>query len=365
MSPLSAPAPLARRRRTLSRLFLVAGVLLLVVGLGLGGAAHPVLAGPAPASTIGGPGGIGSGGSASANVTVNLTDAPAFAPSALTAKAGTSLELELVNEGVYNHTFTIANVSGYVFPPTTTPAELSSWFQANGSLANVALTGGQTAFLNLTIPSSDAGASFEVVSLVPYQFQAGMHGFLNVSGAPTGPGVVVSEATNDQLRFVPDQLSVNATAFPVTVDVQVTNQGTIAHTFTLEAESNNTLSPANFTQYFQAHPPLADVALNTAGATAWANFTVKAPGVFEYICRIPGHFASGMLGWLYVGVSPAPSAPPPSTAIVQEGVLVGAGALLGVGALFAVGAAYTGRFPRAARPPSHPSSGPRGDEPGA
>lgn len=333
-------------------MFLLGGVVLLLVAGALDGGAHPTAARPVPASTIGGPGGSGDSGPPN-NLTVNLTDAPSFDPSSMVASAGSVLSLELVNTGAYNHTFTVANVSGYVFPPTTTPDELTAWFAANGSLADVAVAAGTTSFLNVSVPSADAGKSFEVVSLVPYQFQAGMHGFLNLSGGATGPGVSVTESTNDQLRFVPDQLSVNATSFPVTVDVEVTNQGSTPHTFTLEGQSNNTLSPGNFSSYFTAHPPLADVSLGSAGATVWANFTVTAPGVFEYICRVPGHFSNGMFGWLYVGVPQTPPAPPPSSAIVQEGVLIGAGSLLGIGALFAVAAAYTGRFPRAPPPSGH------------
>jgi len=349
MTSSSPPSPLARRRRTLGRAFLLSGLLLAVVAASVGGGAHPAALRVAPAANIGNPG----GSQGIVNLSVNLTDAPSFSPNALTAKAGTVIDLKLTNTGSYNHTFTVANVSGYVFPATETPAQLTAWFAANGSLANVAVAGGQSTSVNLSIPAADDGDSFEVVSLIPYQFQAGMHGFLNISsGGATGPGVQATESTNDQLRFLPNQLTINATAFPVNVDIQVTNQGSTPHTFTLEAQSNNTLSPANFTQYFTAHPPMADVSLNTAGAVVWANFTVAKPGVFEYICRIPGHFSNGMFGWLYVGVTPAPTAAGPSTEIVQEGVLIGAGSLLGLGAAFTLGASLTGRFPRAPRPPA-------------
>ena len=328
---------------------MISGLVLAVVAASVGGGPHPSALRVLPAANIGNPG----GSHGIVNLSVNLTDAPSFSPSALTAKAGTVVDLKLANTGAYNHTFTVANVSGFVFPTTFSPDQLSAWFVANGSLANVALSGGQSTSVNISIPAADDGDSFEVVSLIPYQFQAGMHGFLNISsGGASGPGVQVTESTNDQLRFLPDQLTVNATVFPVNVDVQVTNQGSTPHTFTLEAQSNNTLSPGNYTQYFTAHPPMADVSLNTAGAVVWANFTVAKAGVYEYICRIPGHFSNGMFGWLYVGVTPAPAAAGPSTAIVQEGVLIGAGSLLGLGALFTLGASLTGRFPRAPRPPA-------------
>lgn len=352
---MTSPLLYARsaRGRRAGRLFLLGGLVLLLVGASLAAPNHPSMAfAGRTASTVGGPGGGGTG--KITNVTVNLTDAPAYSPSSVNAPAGGVVAFQLVNQGTLNHTFTVANVSGFVFAPTISPSALSAWFAANGSLADVLLGPGQTDYVNLSIPSADSGDSFEFLSTIPYQFQAGMHGFLNVSGGSSGPGVVENVATNDQLRFVPDALEVNATSFPVTIDVQVTNQGSNAHTFTVEGQSNNTLLPGNFSAYFTAHPPLANVALGSAGAVVWANFTILKPGVFEYICEVPGHFVNGMFGFLYVGVAPPEAAAGPSTAIVQEGVLIGAGSLLGVGALFALAATLSGRFPRAPRPPAHP-----------
>lgn len=299
--------------------------------------------------------GLPPGGSAGVtNATVNLTDAPSFDPADLVAGAGGVLHLTLANPGAYNHTFTLLATPNVVLPRNLTPGGLDAAVAANGTYADVAVGPGTTAFVNVSLPPSAAGGSFEFVSRVPYQFQAGMFGFLNVSGAPTGPGITADLATTDQFRFVPADLGVSPTAYPATVDVLVTNTGNQPHTFTLDPASNHTLTSATFTAYFAQHPPTANVNVPTgAGGTAWANFSVAGPGIYEFICEVPGHFANGMFGFLYVGLPPPANASAPSTELVQTGILVGAGSLLGVGLVIALAAAYTGRFPRAP-PPGHP-----------
>ena len=324
------------------------GLLVLVLDAAAAGGAHPAASAVRTQSI-----GIPPGGGSSVNVTVHLTDAPSFDPSYFDIPGAGVTHFQLVNTGLYNHSFTVSDVAGYVLPTNWTPPQLNAWFAANGSMTDTPVPAGTTVYLNLSVPASDVGNTYEFVSLVPYQFQAGMRGFLNVTTGASGAAVPVTEQTNDQLRFVPDTLVVNATSYPVRVAVQITNIGSSPHTFTLEGQSNNTLNPGNFTQYFSAHAPLADVALNSAGATVWANFTVTKPGVFEYVCRVPAHFAGGMFGWLYVGVAPPPSAAPPATGIVQVGILIGAGSLLGVGLLFTLAGAYTGRFSRSPPPSGH------------
>jgi plastocyanin len=316
--------------------WLVAALFVATVGL-------PSAAAIAHAPT---PAGIGFAHPLSGNssVTVNLTDAPAFVPSSLSATPNSTFSVELVNQGTYNHTFTLSNVPDLVLSPSLSPAELDSFFAKNGSLANVSVAPGATAFANLTFNASVSGDSFEFVSVVPYQFQSGMRGFVNLS--VSGPGVELMENTTDAYRFVPAELAANGTHYPLVIDVMVTNQGSLSHTFTVSPLSNYTLSPANFSDTFTTNAPLVSQSIASgAGTTAWANFTVKAPGVYQYICTVPGHFANGMDGFLYVGVPPTPPPAPPSTAIVEAWILVGSAGLLAVGILVAAIASYSGRFP--------------------
>jgi len=287
------------------------------------------------------------GGSNGVNLTVNLTDAPAFAPNSLTAPPGSFLHLRLTNIGTENHSFTLSSAANYVLPTSWTPTQLDAFFVANASIANVDVPAGATVFFNTSLPTSAVeGTSFEFVSVLPYQFQAGMRGYLNITGGALGPGVVLNVQATDSFRFVPDTLAVNATSYPVTVDVDATNIGALPHTWTLAAQPNYTLLSSNFSTYLQSHPPLGRAVLDNGGSSNWTNFSVSEPGVYEFICEITGHFQNGMFGFLYVGVAPPANATPPSTAIVQEGILIGAASLLGLGAIFAVAAAFVGRFPR-------------------
>jgi uncharacterized cupredoxin-like copper-binding protein len=290
---------------------------------------------------------IGYARAAASNSTVgvNLTDAPAFSPQFLNVAAGSTVDLHLANVGHFNHTFTLEKTPNARLAPTASPAEVYQFFQRNGTLANVSLAPGHAGWANLTFNASSALSSFEFASVVPYQFQAGMWGLLNVTSV--GPALRLSDNTTNNLQFVPSFLGASPAHYPVAIDVLVTNEGSLGHTFTLAAQSNYTLSPANFTTYFGQHPPLTSVTVPSgAGATVSANFTVPGPGVYEFICEIDDHFASGMYGFLYVGV-PVPALPPaPSTAVVEVWLLVGAAVLVGIGVTLAALASFTGRFPR-------------------
>ena len=342
---------LARSSRRAARAFLLAGLLLLGAGSALSFAPASPASHARVLSTGGGPGGSGN----ITNVTINATDAPAFDPADVSAIAGSVVSFELVNVGNFTHTFTLSRVANVSFDPRWTPDELDHFFAVNGSMVNVTLAPHSTSWTNVSVPQSAAQGSFEFVSLVPYQFQAGMSGFLNVTGGPSGPVVPLATAGTNSLSWVPDVLSINSSNYPVSVSVALRNLGQLGHTFAIESTPGVNLS-SNFTTYFATHPPLALVTLPTSGGSvAYANFTISGKGVYEFICTIPGHFIpGGMFGFLYVGVTPPAPAAPPSTAIVQEGVLLVGGGLVGVGVVLAVAAAYTGRFPRSSAPPGHP-----------
>jgi uncharacterized cupredoxin-like copper-binding protein len=276
---------------------------------------------------------------------VNLTDAPAFSPQFLNVAAGSTVDLHLHNAGQFNHTFTLAKTPNVRLATTASPAQVYQFFRQNGTLANVSLAPGGSGWANLSFNASSGLSSFEFASVVPYQFQAGMWGLLNITSV--GPGLRLSDNTTDSLQFIPSALAAGPSHYPTVLDVLVTNEGSFGHTFTVVAQTNLSLSPTNFTAYFSQHPPLVSVNIPSgAGSSAWANFTIAGPGVYEYICEIPGHFGAGMYGFLYVGV-PVPAPPPaPSTAVVEVWVLVGAAVLVGIGVALAAVASFAGRFPR-------------------
>jgi uncharacterized cupredoxin-like copper-binding protein len=333
----------AFRLRRLGLIWLTAGIL-----LGLGGVPTLVLAYSAahPSALIGHavPEAVAP---SQKNLTMNLTDRPRFEPQFVTVNVSTNLTILLQNTGVLNHSFTVSKVPDFVLNQSWDPTQLDAFFAANGSLANVTLAPRTNASVTLSFNASAGAESFEFASIIPYQFQAGMWGFINVTG---GPGLYLSDNATNSLTFVPSVLEANISHFPASINVQVTNMGSLSHTWTLGPWSNYTLSPANFTTYFQAHAPLVSSPIpSVPGQSSWANFTIAAAGVYQYICTIPGHFQAGMTGLLYVDVAPPPPPVPPSTAIVQGGLLIGIGVLTGIGIVLVVAAALVGRFPKVAR----------------
>jgi len=281
---------------------------------------------------------------ASSSQTINMTDQPRYSPAFVSVAAGTSVTFHLVNLGAYPHTFTLLAHPNVVLNTSWTPTQVDQYVQQNGSLANVSVPSGTAANATVAFNSSTGFDSFEFLSVVPYQFQAGMLGFVNITS--TAAGLTTSDNTTDSYSFVPDVLEASVTHYPFNLDVLVTNTGNLGHTFTVAAQSNYTLSPANFTQFFQSHPPLVSAVVpGGAGSSVWANFTVPGPGIYQYICEVPGHFASGMTGDLYVGITPPPPPAAPSTAVIQGWILVGSGVLLGIGITLAAVTAYMGRFP--------------------
>ncbi len=337
MTDVAVPARVRGRRAVP---WLLAGALLLAAALP-GGLAQAHLVARAP--TVG----VGRAVAPPTTFNLNLTDAPSFAPRTInaTASAATTFTFDLDNVGSLPHTFTLLNVSqsGHVLKTSMTPEALDAYFNANGTSANVSLAGGATAAVSVSLTPGPTPISLEFVSVVPYQFQAGMWGFFNVTEA--GPTVVLSENTTDQLSFVPNELSAGPSITgPVSLHIQVSNLGSLGHTFTVSSQVNVTLSSIG---NFSTHPPLVNVSVpGGAGGSVWANFTVAVPGVYEYACTVPGHFTAGMYGFLYVGVAVPPAPPTPSNAVVEIPILAGSAVLLGIGAALAFASAYVGRLPR-------------------
>jgi uncharacterized cupredoxin-like copper-binding protein len=282
------------------------------------------------------------------NVTINTSAAPAFVPNAIHATAGENLTITLHNNGTYNHTFTLSSNGTETFPLNWSPTELSGYFSAHPPLVNVSMPAHSTETVNLSVNSSMAGGHFEFVSVVPYQFQAGLYGFLNVTPPVTSQLTFYVNAS-DKLAFISNELDASSvTKFPVGITVFFGTLGVLSHTFTLSPLPNYNLSSANFTTFFTQHLPLVSIPVPlSAGTYNNGSFVISAPGYYEYICTVPGHFSSGMYGFLYVGVAaPAPAVGPAvSTAIVQSEILIGGGSLLAIGLILAAAASVSGRVP--------------------
>jgi uncharacterized cupredoxin-like copper-binding protein len=282
------------------------------------------------------------------NVTINTSAAAAFVPNTIHATAGQNLTITLHNSGTYNHTFTLSSNGTETFPLNWSPTELSAYFSASPPLVNVTMPADSTEFVNLSVNSSMAGGHFEFVSVIPYQFQAGMYGFLNVSPPVSTELTFYINATNAPMFTSSALNGSSVTTFPVAVNVFFGNLGSLSHTFTLSPIPNYNLSTANYTAFFTQHAPLVNIPVpSTTGTYNNGSFVISAPGYYEYICTITGHFLAGMYGFLYAGIpTPGPAlTAAPSAALVQSEILIGGGSLLAIGLILAAAASISGRVP--------------------
>ncbi len=111
----------------------------------------------------------------------------------------------------------------------------------------------------------------------------------------------------DGLRFSPSIINdvpsgTNVTAFFTNADTSGSG-----HTFTVSAQENHTIpSTADLATYFAQYGTLISLWENGTGLTT--NGTVHFAGVgwFEFVCLEPGHFQSGMYGFIAFG-EPVPS----------------------------------------------------------
>lgn len=281
------------------------------------------------------------------NVTITTNGTPTFAPSVIHVTAGENLTITLNNSGSYNHTFTMSTNGTEVFPLNWSPTQLEAYFVAHPPLVNASMPADTISHVNVSVNASMAGGNFEFVSVLPYQFQAGLYGFMDVT-PPVSSSLTFYVNASDTYRFLPDSLNASSvTKFPVAINVFFGTVGVLSHTFTLSPVPDYNLSSSNYSTFFTQHAPLVNIPVPTsAGSYNNATFVITTAGYYEYICSITGHFANGMFGFLYVGIpTVVPYVANVSTAIVQSEILVGGGSLLAIGVVLAAAAAVTGRVP--------------------
>jgi uncharacterized cupredoxin-like copper-binding protein len=283
------------------------------------------------------------------NVAISLTDTPSFDPNNLTVANGTAVSFSLKNVGTLNHTFALLKTPNLIIPRNVTPQQLDAMV-ANATWVNYPLTPGASAGFNVTFTApftnGSSLATFEYLSTVPYQYQSGMFGYVNVTSAPKGPPQVLFLNGTGSYQWVPQDLGVSVTSLPVSIAVLAGDIGGLDHTWTLDPTPNDTaINPSTWPSVLAAHPPPpgANVTLSGGGASTWANFTLTKPGIYTFICTIPGHYANGMNGSLYVNV-PIPTVVTPSSALVNPALLAGAGGLFVAGVILVAVAAFKKRL---------------------
>jgi len=111
-----------------------------------------------------------------------------------------------------------------------------------------------------------------------------------------------------------------------TISVSFTDATSISHTFTIIGREGwvipSSISATDFSGLVYGHAPPVLFNLNISGVgTATATFASPGPGWYEFVCTEPGHFQSGMYGFIAFGMSL------PSNLTVSSG-LPGPGAAL-------------------------------------
>jgi hypothetical protein len=150
-----------------------------------------------------------------------------------------------------------------------------------------------------------------------------------------GATITMSVGAGGALAFSPDAVPTSGQSLispgeAVTIDI--TNLGTIPHTFTLSSLVNYTLPYSGNTNltgtFLVSHPPYYSINISgTQGSVTVASFTAPTGiGSYQWFCTEPGHFAAGMEGFLGVGITVGPPPPPPSIGtpvFIIAGVVVG------------------------------------------
>jgi Cu+-exporting ATPase len=105
--------------------------------------------------------------------------------------------------------------------------------------------------------------------------------------------------TTDALRFVPNQLDVRAGE---TIAFEIRNAGAVPHEFFIGTSAEQQAHEAEMANGSQMmdEPNGVDV---PAGTTARLVYTFDQPGMLEYGCHVPGHYAAGMRGTITVNPS--------------------------------------------------------------
>ncbi len=149
----------------------------------------------------------------------------------------------------------------------------------------------------------------------------------------TAAGTIITlsvGASSAPFSFSPNDISNIAPGSNVTIDI--TNLGSTPHTFTLSSLVNYSLPSAGNTNltstFLVSHPPFYSISIPGTPGTDVATATFTAPttiGSYQFFCTEPGHFASGMQGFLGVGETVGPPAPSPGIGLpvfIIAGVIV-------------------------------------------
>ena len=116
----------------------------------------------------------------------------------------------------------------------------------------------------------------------------------------TSPSIAVT--TTAPFTFDPNYFQMVPTN--TTINVTVTDADTLPHTFSIvNWEGVQLPLTADIASVFGAHGALFTVNVTGSGDVATGSFTSPGPGWYEFVCQEPGHFQSGMYGFIAFGMN--------------------------------------------------------------
>jgi len=255
-----------------------------------------------------------------------------FVPDEFRVPANATVYVRLTQQDSVDHTFTLSPEKDFVIPSTWSSPQLDAYFVGN-NLTDVRLPGvpGAVAWANFTTPAEPG--RYEFVCRFPGHFQGGMFGFMIVEVRE-----VFVNLTTESFRFSPETFTVPPGAI---VHARITQRDLAPHTFTVGVEKNfvipSTFSSSQLDAYFVDNN-LTDVFIPAVAETSvFVNFTAPLqPGRYEFVCRIPGHFQGGMVGFMIVSEGPPTSQGGPPLGLIPGIMLLALGSVMGFAAIYHV-----------------------------
>jgi plastocyanin len=183
--------------------------------------------------------------------------------------------------------------------------------------------------------------------------------------SPTAATGSIDMVTSAPYLFVPDTLEQIPTGANITVTL--TNADNLPHSFTISSREGfvipTSYTPTQLDQLFVTYPAMYSALVSSSGSQSVGTFeSPSAPGWYEFICNVSGHFQNGMYGFIAFGEN-LPSNLTPPTRVGLGGGNLSAVEIVSAGAvvlLVAIGGAvwYRRRSHRGRPPESLGPSGP-------
>lgn len=160
-----------------------------------------------------------------------------------------------------------------------------------------------------------------------------------------------------------EQVPINAT---ITVTFTDNDPANMAHSFNISSREGfvipTSYTAAQLNQLFTTYPPLYAATVNALGDQSVGKFqSPMAPGWYEFVCNVSGHFQDGMYGFIAFGENLPSNLTPPSRTGVGGGLSfspLDAGIIAALVVVFALGFVVWQRRRLARRMLREPVGGP-------